>query len=97
MIYVDMLIKCPPCSSGTTYAGFRNTLGLGWGVTEAGITSAILLKAQLIPVSNAVCSRAMSGITRNMLCAINEELGADACQVGVQRKRMMHTNVNANV
>ena len=97
---IDKLIKCPPCFSGNTYAGFRNTLGLGWGFTEAGFISAILLKAQLIPVSNTVCTRAMGAfgqITRNMICAANQDLGADTCQVGVQTRRMMHTNVNVNV
>merc|ERR1712108_66793 len=53
------------------------------GNTDAGFVGAILLKAQLIPVSNSVCNRAMGAfghITRNMICAANQDLGADTCQ-----------------
>ena len=51
--------------------------------------SATLLKSQLIPVTNEVCSRAMEEeqITRTMLCAANEKQGADTCAVSVKNDR----------
>jgi len=99
----DQATIWPACLpvKGNTYAGSQDTLGLGWGATQAlfipGVgsisfgTSATLLKAQLIPVSNAECTLAMGRrknrqrqadgrITEKMLCAGNEEEMSDTCQ-----------------
>jgi hypothetical protein len=59
-------------------------LAAGWGATEAGALSDVLLEARVTPVSAAACQAAFnpfgSRITRRMLCVTGEQ-AAGACDV----------------
>ena len=74
----DVRPICLPSNTAGSFAGLRATVG-GWGRTERGSTSHVLLKTELNVISDARCRKfggAFKYITDSMLCTSPDRTGS---------------------
>uniref|UniRef100_V5G8Q1 Chymotrypsin n=1 Tax=Anoplophora glabripennis TaxID=217634 RepID=V5G8Q1_ANOGL len=91
--YIDV-IALAPSNINTDYTGYNATVS-GWGLTEGGQPSSVLLEANVSVMSNAQCRQIYSIVIDTQLCTLGNEgeavcdgdsggpLTADDTQIGI--------------